>query len=263
MHKPSIKIGLIGTGKVATAICDWFSSVDHLQIDFLLGRTPQKVQPLASAYHIKGYTSFAALANVDTPLIIMAVSDAQIATVASYIAPYLKGHQLLVHTSGATPMAVLQHATPHHGIWYPLQTFTAGRKLNYQHIPLVISAAHPNGLQLLQQLGQQLGNPTTVMNDDDRRVLHVAAVFANNFTNALYHLAFQIMENNQLDPQLLLPLIRETAEKLSHHTPTDSQTGPAIRNDQPTIDRHLNSLAENPEWQTLYRALTHYIQKNR
>ena len=261
MHTPHFNIGLVGTGKVATALCDWFSALESVNLNFVMGRDAQKVNHLANLYQVQGHTSYATIPSEETQLIILAVSDTQIKSVAKEIAPYVKDHQLLVHTSGATPSEVLQHATANHGIMYPLQTFTAGQPLNYQEIPLLISAATQKGLQLLHQFTTQLGNPVAIMDDMDRRVLHVAAVFANNFTNALYHLAFQIMENHQLDPHLLLPLIQETTQKLTYLSPAESQTGPAIRKDQITIDRHLQILAQNPDWQALYQALTHYIQR--
>lgn len=191
---------------------------------------------------------------------IIAVSDNAIEEVSNQLA--IKGlakHSIVAHTSGATPMSVLsQHQ--HHGIFYPLQTFTRSRPADWNSLPFCIHANDPATMQTLAHVAKTVNDNIYFINDQERQLLHVAAVFVNNFTNHLLTVAEDILKNNQLTLDILRPLIRETFAKAQQQSPQNNQTGPARRNDSQTIEKHLKLLKSYPDYEKLYQVLTKSIQ---
>ncbi|WOC40048.1 DUF2520 domain-containing protein [Polaribacter sp. HL-MS24] len=183
---------------------------------------------------------------------ILAVSDNAIAAVSSKII-----NSFVVHTSGSFPMEALQNET-NKGVFYLLQTFSKEKPIDFSKIPICIETTNKENYALLETLAKTLSKNVYAINSEQRKALHVAAVFVNNFTNHLYTIGKDLCKNNQVPFEILQPLIQETAEKIKTLSPEEAQTGPAIRNDQKTIDSHLAML--NPNQQNIYSILTKSIQ---
>lgn len=194
-------------------------------------------------------------------LYLLAIRDDAIEEVAGKLATLLPEGALVAHTSGATPGQVLAPYFTHWGVFYPLQTFSRSSPVDFADVPLCVYAASETDEALLLKLGHRLSRMVRVVHDEARALLHLAAVFVNNFTNALYALGFELTEERDLDVDLLRPLILETARKVMEGHPLNVQTGPARRHDQTTMERHLAYLeAIHPDYADLYRRLTGLIQ---
>ena len=167
-------------------------------------------------------------------------------------------NKLVVHTSGGVAMDALSNKN-RRGIFYPLQTFSKERKVDFKKIPICIEAENNDDLKLLQKLGGTISENVLEISSEKREKLHLAAVFVNNFTNYLYEIGSQILMQEDLSFDLLKPLILETASKIENLSPKDAQTGPAKRNDAKTIEKHLH-LLENSEYRTFYELFTEALK---
>ncbi len=246
------RIALIGAGRVGGHLGRRL----HLAgwpIVQVYSRSPDKAKTLAAQLGA-GYTGDLNAITGDADLYIIAVSDDAIGAVAGALR--LPPDKLVVHTSGATPSDELHTRFARYGVFYPLQTFSADREPDFSTIPICLFAADTAGYDLLERLARSLGSPFYAVDDRQRFVLHVAAVFVNNFTNYLYQVGEDIVHSEQLSFDLLRPLILETAQKIQSASPAAMQTGPAIRGDVATVERHLAYLASRPEYAELYRMLT-------
>ncbi|MEY3367985.1 MAG: hypothetical protein RI973_1140 [Bacteroidota bacterium] len=195
----------------------------------------------------------------ESGLVILAVRDDAILTVAQQLHAGGFEDRLIVHTSGAMPLAALAEVHPRAGVLYPLQTFSRQRKPDFEEIPFCIAAREPRDEIVLSAFASRLSQHVHLINDEQRLALHVAAVFANNFTNHMYHISWQLLEGERLPFELLLPLIRETAARLSDGSPASMQTGPASRGDSSTLQRHLDWLEQYPAHRELYQLLSQRI----
>lgn len=257
MKKPP-KIILIGAGNVAThlGLALYKSGVEVLQV---FSRNLKKAKQLAQKLEAKPINDLSKITKKGT-IYIIAVHDDAIREVAEQLA-YLKGEKrLFVHTSGATPSTVFKGVFKNYGVFYPLQTFSIDRKADFQNIPICIDTKKEKRISILQELADQLSPKVYQINDLERSVLHVAAVFVNNFTNHLFHIGEQICEEGNVDFDILRPLIQETAAKVQFNKPLSMQTGPAKRGDSKTIQRHLNHLKDQSDFKEFYELLTKSIK---
>ena len=165
---------------------------------------------------------------------------------------------VVAHTAGSLPLELLENH-PYHGVLYPLQTLSKKRDTPFEQIPLCIEANHNKADKILRQVATSLGAPAQTIDSRQRQALHVAAVFVNNFTNHLFAQGERLCAEHQVDFGILQPLILETAQKVQRLLPQHAQTGPAIRNDQSTIDKHLQ-LLNDPIQKKIYHLLTLAIQ---
>ena len=196
-------------------------------------------------------------------LYLLAVSDGAIGTVSKHLAARLPGGARIAHISGATPLEELSDHFDHRGVFYPLQTFSDGRTIDFSEIPFCIEATTTGFEQDLMAFAKKLSARVHRINSKERGVLHVAGVFANNFSNHLYTIAQAILDQDQLSFDLLRPLILETAAKVQDQPPRDAQTGPARRGDQATLDRHLAFLRKHhPGKVSLYEQLSNSIEQS-
>ncbi len=251
-----MRITLIGSGNVATHLAAAFKNAGHAVVQ-VYSRDMQNASLLA--YHVKAEAigSFDNI-NPETDLFIIAVKDDAIGDIAQKLAKYDK---LIVHTSGATSLNVLTNYTHNAGVFYPLQTFSKTKELDFRTVPLCIEGADEPITKQLEELARTISNNVYRVDSDQRKILHLAAVFACNFPNYLYYAAGKLLQQHDLDFNLLRPLILETAEKVQEHLPADIQTGPAIRNDEKTMAAHLQLLQDNPELERLYAELSQLIIK--
>lgn len=223
---------IVGKGNVATHLYNAFLNVDEIAVTQISSRT---------------------LTNIPKATItIIAVSDDAIAEVSSKIK-----NDFVVHTSGSVAMNDLKNSH-RKGVFYMLQTFSKDKKVDFNVIPFCLEAESKEDYQLLEFLAKSIGKKIYAISSEQRKTLHVAAVFVNNFTNHLFKIGNDICNTNNVPFEILQPLIKETVLKIEKLSPEKAQTGPAIRNDKKTIKNHLNLLDKNQ--QKIYKILTKSIQ---
>ena len=227
-----ISVVIIGKGNVGTHLYNAFLNVDTIAVTQINSRKLENI-PQAD-------------------ITIIAVSDDAIAEVSSKI-----NNTFVVHTSGSVAMADLKNNTKK-GVFYMLQTFSKDKKVNFSEVPFCLEAEKESDYQLLEKLAKLIGTKIYSINSTQRKTIHVAAVFVNNFTNLMYKIGNDICTENKVPFEILQPLIEETALKIKTISPEKAQTGPAIRNDKKTIKNHLDLL--NKEQQKIYTILTKSIQ---
>lgn len=263
-----MKIVLIGAGNVGyhLGIALWQAGVEISQV------FSRKLEKAAVSAQKTGAIPLDDLAKIDVTasVIIIAVHDDAIGEVARQIANLVSAASavapsafpLITHTSGATPLSVFERTGLRRvGVFYPLQTFSMGRQPDFSQIPMCVDANNAEDLGLLIALAKRISPTVQHLDDRQRAMVHVAAVFVNNFTNHLYTIGETILKNESIPFELLLPLIRETAAKLSAGSPAAMQTGPAARHDEATIRRHLDFLEKYPAYRELYHIFTDRIQR--
>lgn len=248
------KITFIGYGNVAQHLIQAFLQNPDISIGQIFVREPLKAIPHAAGIEIISDWKLLTPADV----FIIAVSDGAIGSVSNQIP--LK-NQLIVHTSGSVSLEEIS-SNNRRGVFYPLQTFTKGKQVNFKQIPICIETEFSADLEILQKISKSISDKSYIINSQQRRALHVAAVFVNNFTNHLYQLGSEICQENQIPFTILEALITETAAKVQHLTPLEAQTGPAKRKDQNTIDAHIDFLKSDATKQAIYKLLTQSIQDN-
>jgi predicted short-subunit dehydrogenase-like oxidoreductase (DUF2520 family) len=165
---------------------------------------------------------------------------------------------VVAHTSGIVEMKVLEKFE-HFGVFYPLQTFSKSRSVEMASVPFCIEGNDEESWKKLFKLAKKLSHSVQYLNSSERKQIHLAAVFVNNFTNHLYAKAEKLLEEKNINFEILLPLIQETAAKLNHLQPCDAQTGPARRKDLNTIKIHSEMLKNNPELLEIYELFSHQI----
>ncbi|MFT7901209.1 DUF2520 domain-containing protein [Tenacibaculum ascidiaceicola] len=247
-----IKVVIIGGGNVATHLANAFSKTNEVSLVQMYARNIEQIQHLKEATPITNSIELLTEADV----YIIAVSDDAIGDVSRKIE---QKNGLVVHTSGSVAMQSLQN-TGRKGIFYLLQSFSKDKDVNFDEIPFCLEAENEEDLQLLEALAKSIGKKIYRINSEQRKRLHVAAVFVNNFTNHMYKIGADICNEHQVPFEVLLPLIQETAQKITELSPKAAQTGPAKRNDQKTIQNHLALL--NAEQQEIYKLITKSIQQN-
>jgi predicted short-subunit dehydrogenase-like oxidoreductase (DUF2520 family) len=251
-----MRITIIGSGNVATHMAAALKNAGH-NIVQVYSRDMQNAALLA--YHVKAEPADdLQQIHSDTDIFIIAVNDDVIGLMAEQLA---KHDKLILHTSGATDMYALLAFTDKAGVLYTLQTFSKVKEVNFRQVPLCIEGADESITRQIEELAQSISNNIYRVDSAQRKILHLAAVFACNFTNYLYEVARQLLDAKGLDFELLRPLILETAQKVQERLPSHVQTGPAVRNDSGTMDNHLKLLAETPHLQQIYTILSQGIIK--
>jgi len=249
-----IRITVIGSGNVAQHLIKAFAKSELVEIVQVYAR---KKEALSSLIEFDKITSdFEELQESD--LYIIAVSDKAIADVSKQL-PFQ--NRIVVHTSGAASLDVLDTKN-RKGVFYPLQTFSKNKEIDFSIVPLCLEAENTFDFRVLETVAKSISNAVFAINSDQRKALHVAAVFVNNFTNHLYHIGKEICGEHQVPFEILRPLIQETAEKINTLDPVDAQTGPAKRNDSNTIAAHLDYLT-NENQKNIYKLITQSIQDDR
>lgn len=253
------KIVIVGTGKVAFRLAKRLKS-KGLHLSQVVGRTADSAALLASELHCPWTDQWDAILP-DADWVLVAVSDDAIEEVAAQLFKYIPD-ALVTHTSGATPSDALARYFNRFGVFYPLQSFTKERQPVWSKIPFCVDAATQEDLMFLKRMAKVIGNLVYQVNDQQRAVLHVAAVFANNFTNHCFSIAEKILDNADLPFEMLHPLMEETLAKAIIDSPAKMQTGPAVRGDEETINRHLLLLEKHPNWKTIYEDISNDITKS-
>lgn len=239
-----MKISIIGTGNVGSHLAQKLFALDHTIVQ-IFSRKLSSAEALAKTVEAAGINDLAAIdGTVD--LIFIAIPDDHIESVSNKLE---KIDALVLHTSGSVPSTVLDKHN-RYGVFYPMQTFKKDKPLQWEGIPTFVSARIDEDITLLQSIAEQTKVRANVIDDQQRAALHVAAVFANNYSNHMLVIAERLMQESGLDFDLLKPLIKRTFE--SNDLPSSAQTGPAQRGDEQTIERQLAFLENNERYQTIY-----------
>ena len=252
-----MKIALVGAGNVAIHLG---LALKHagFKVEYVMNRSTERGMLLAKKLDARFVTCFDTLNNPD--LVILAVSDDAIPVIAEQ----LSGCSFpVVHTSGTVSKDVLSLISSDYGVFYPLQTFSVNvnNVVDFSKVPICIDSSNSPFTTRLENLAHSLSNTVCLIDDQKRRILHLAGVFASNFSNYLYAIADDILEKNDIPFELLLPLIQETAVKIQTTPPLEAQTGPAKRGDMTTIQKHLLLLQNETQLLDLYKIFTDNILK--
>ncbi len=255
-----MEIVIIGIGNVGSHLTKGFLETGSKVVQ-LYSRNSDKTKALASRYGIDLISDYKKLRK-GADLYLLTVHDSAIKEVAQKVVPYIGPNALLAHTSGATPSTVFKDITDRYGVFYPLQTFSKDLAVDFSNIPFCLDAVEEKDLIFFEKLARKLSPKVYRISDEQRAILHVAAVFVSNFTNHLAGIGKSIVEKEDISFDLLMPLLLESITKLQNITPKDAQTGPAIRGDRNTIERHLNYLERYPDYQNIYKLLSNSINSS-
>jgi len=247
-------ITLVGAGNLATQLGKALAAAG-LEILQIYSRTKESAAELAEKLNCS-YTTELSGIRLDADLVIFSVKDDALKDVMTQLE--LTG-RFIAHTSGSISMDVLKDYSDRYGVFYPLQTFSKQRDVDFSEIPICLEAASPVLLDELKLLATRLSQKVNEISSAQRQSLHVAAVFICNFVNHFYYLGQKVVEQNGVDFELLKPLITETAEKVMTLQPLDAQTGPAKRFDETIINKHLKFLSDQPELKEIYSFVTQRI----
>lgn len=253
MESP-IKISIIGSGNLATQLGLALHKEGYL-ISQVFSRNKKNAEILSKKLKAKAVVDLKKL-STDSSIYIISVKDDAIESVAKQLK--LKD-QIVVHTSGSVSMDVLKKTSKNYGVFYPLQTFSKEKQASFKTIPICIEANNNTTSTTLQYFAKSISGNVQKVNSEQRKKIHLAAVFACNFTNHMYAIAEHLLAKDKLSLDLLKPLIEETAHKIKKTKPSNAQTGPAIRNDKKTIDAHVKLLANEKDFKKIYELITKSI----
>lgn len=236
-----MKIDIIGQGNVGTHLADALD--EYADVCRVNSRTLQELRSGSDVYFI-------------------CVKDDCIRDVAANVCKRIKSAPLLLHCSGSQPFSILSEFSEKTGVFYPLQTFSKEREIDFKEVPVFIEGSTEKIEDTLADIAETLGCQYRRLNSSDRKNLHIGSIFACNFVNHLWTLADEFLKAKNIPFEVLHPLINETVKKLATLSPQDAQTGPAKRNDREVIESHLQNLSALPDLQSIYQTLTESIIKH-
>jgi predicted short-subunit dehydrogenase-like oxidoreductase (DUF2520 family) len=248
------KVAIIGAGNLATRVALELHNkgVDIVQV---YSRTVTSALTLARLLGCN-YVTKTEKITTDADIYLISVSDM---VMNDLISTVNFNNKLVAHTAGSIPMEELKKISKNYGVFYPLQTFSKFRDVNFSRIPFCIEANNQSNEATLVELASLISKDIRVISSDQRKQLHLAAVFVSNFTNHMYALANEIIQEKDLPFDILYPLISETASKVKSMTPRAAQTGPAVRNDKNIMQDHLSMLGNKPKFKKLYSVMSESI----
>lgn len=253
----SLRIAILGTGNVAWHLARTLENKGHV-ISHIYDREIDKAEKFALDYFNATTSDSLDLTDINAALFIMAIADDSIEEVAQELK--LPVEATLVHTSGTIPLNSLGYAQTHNiGVFYPLQTFSKGKDLDFADIPICLEGESDETIELLRGIANSISNSVHLLNSNQRKAIHLSAVFACNFTNHMFSISKGIMESNSLEFDLLKPLIVETLNKSFDIGPENAQTGPAKRGDMETLDKQFDSLSNDPQVADIYKLISQNI----
>lgn len=248
-----IKIVIIGAGNVALHLYNAFSENEKTMVTQVYNRNIHAISFIDPAV-TQATNQLSELKEAD--IYIICVKDDAVTGISGKL-PFK--NKLVVHTSGSIPNDNLND-TNRRGVFYPLQTFSKDKKVDFHTVPICIEAENKEDLKFIETLAKSISSNVYEVNSDQRKSLHLAAVFVNNFVNHMYYIGNEICKENHIPFKILQPLIKETAEKVINLDPVEAQTGPAKRNDLQIIEMHTAQL-KNIKHNEIYKLLTKSIQE--
>ena len=249
-----MRVVIIGAGNVATVLGCIIKKNGH-RILQIAGKNIETAKALADELSCPFAIDPNAI-DLTADIYLIAVTDSSIKEISEQLK---LNNKLVVHTAGSVSKEILKNISSNYGVLYPLQSLRKEQIEMQGNIPLLLDANTTESLYMLQSFAKSLSVNVSFANDELRLKLHVAAVLVSNFTNHLYTLAAEYCTGESIDFTLLSPLIEETALRLRRHQPAEMMTGPAVRGDIKTIERHLGMLASYPHIQNIYLKVTESI----
>ena len=247
-------ISFAGAGRVAGALCrEMFRS--GIKIRQIVSESVSDGKPLAD--ECMAVWSSELSFDDNNHVVIVAVPDHKLKDVLSAIK--CSENCVVAHTAGSYGLDVFPAGIKRKGVFYPLQTFSKGRAVDFKNLPFLLESSDKESGDILSNLAVTIGGKVHYTDSGKRKMVHLAAVFFNNFTNYMVTAGSEIANRADISPDIFEPLIRETIFKALENGPERSQTGPAVRNDINTIEMHLKLLSFSPELQNLYREITDSI----
>ncbi len=256
------KIVIIGAGNVATNLAKIFYKKISKNIH-IHSRTEVSAKSLANKIQVSYSNNFN---NVpfDADLYVISISDDAISEiVANHILKEKINNNLVVHTAGSVESDILKNLSANYGVFYPLQTFSKIKNLDFKNIPLCLEANSGFNYKRLSKYAFYISEDVRKINFEQRITLHLAAVFANNFSNSMFVIAEKILKEKNIDFNILLPLINETIAKIQKKSPQKVQTGPAVRNDKNIMNKHIELLRKTENIQNIYELISKNILNNK
>ncbi|WP_286863188.1 MULTISPECIES: Rossmann-like and DUF2520 domain-containing protein [Sphingobacterium] len=253
-----MNIVILGSGNAATHFGQAFQQLGH-QIVQIYSKTKANADALAFALQCTGTDDLSQLLR-NADLYLIAVSDEAIPTLVETMPQDIKG--IVVHCSGATDMAILNRFR-NYGVIYPPQSLSKNKTVDFSLIPFCVEGSDTSIANSLLQLARTFSSRSILCNSQQRLAIHLSSVMVNNFSNILYQFAYELLEEHNLSFDLVRPIILETAEKVQNHVPITVQTGPAIRGDEATQQKHLKFISNKPDLQQIYQLLSHQITKRK
>lgn len=251
------KISIIGSGNVATNLAHAFDRAGH-DILQVISANSERAKQLANCFGAYYGNSISSV-DLNADFIIICVNDESYFNVLEELPKGLKS--IICHTSGPVSMDVISDYAPNFGVFYPLQSLRKEKYIDFLDVPIFIEGNSTNVRENLMNLADTISNKISEVSSVEREKYHLAAVFANNFTNLMYTLSHKYLEDESLDFQNLIPIIKETANRLADDKPESWQTGPAKRGDTATMQKHIDML-EDPRLKEIYKQLSDYIRSN-
>lgn len=249
-----MKIVFIGAGNLATRVAIAFEQ-EGVRISQIYSRTEESARMLSRKLGDAPYTCDLSAVVPDADLYIFSVKDSVLEEVIRKVKP---NGALWVHTAGSMPATIFAGHVERYGVFYPMQTFSKEQDVDFSGIPVFIEAHTPDDTAVLREYAEKISNRVYEAGSDRRKYLHLAAVFACNFTNHMYDLCYRLLEEQEIPFDVMLPLIDETAAKVHVLTPHDAQTGPAVRYDRNVMERHLSMLPDE-QMKQIYELLSRSI----
>ena len=252
-----MKIVLIGAGNLATHLGKALHAAGHDMVQ-VFSRTMQSAETLASLLDAEPLTDMAQVRD-DADVYIFSVKDSALEQLISQLCGGEK--KVFLHTAGSMPMSVFRGKALHYGVLYPMQTFSKQREVDFSIIPCFIEANDEFALKQIEGLAGQISHRVYQLSCEDRKYLHLSAVFACNFANHCYAASQKLLQQHGIPFDVMLPLIDETAAKVHGMTPKEAQTGPAVRYDENVIGKQIQLLENQPYFQKIYDCMSKSIHE--
>lgn len=252
-----MNFSIIGTGNMAHFLADELCATGHV-FKGIWGRNTLAANKIAIQYSTLVYSSLQDIKDEDGHYCFIAIKDTAIAGIAAQLS---FKHTVLIHTAGASPLLLLGNQTKHTGIFWPVYSIVKEKLPAIKNIPIAVQGNNPETENAILHIAKSITDKAFVANEEQRTHLHLAAVFANNFSNHLIAVAQEICTQQHLSFDYLQPIVEQTFERLKTEKAKNLQTGPAIRDDKMTMQKHIDLLKGNTEWSLLYQSLSNSIRK--
>ena len=248
-----MKVTLIGAGNLATQLGKSLKKTG-VTISQVYSRTEESARTLGELLETEWVTDVTQVHD-EADIYIFSVKDSVLCDLISEVCKG-RGDKLFLHTAGSMPMSCFEGKALHYGVFYPMQTFSKSKDVNFERIPVFIEGNSIETEDVIRSLANKLSQRVIRLSSADRKYLHLAAVWACNFTNYCYTVASDILSEHGIPFDVMLPLINETTEKIQNISPKEAQTGPAVRGDKNVMSQQLELMSDRADLQELYKMLS-------
>jgi len=259
LNKYNLKVFIIGSGNVASHLSKALKA-NGISVSGIFSRNENDGRTIAYKIDTQWYGKLKSIPK-DSNIYLICVSDGAIQEIVSQLPKSIKKSKIIAHTSGSISIKESLIECKNGGVFYPLQTFTKDKRISYKSIPFCINGTNKKTIRILAELGNSISESVQTINDNQRKIIHLSAVMINNFVNHLIYVSEDLLLKENVDPEILQPLLLETIQKQINLGPFDAQTGPARRLDAQTLASHLDLLAQNKPYKAMYMAISKSIQK--